>query len=202
MLKKLLTIVSVAGIVFACVSGVYAVPVQWTVSSGGNGHWYELVPDNWTTWQEARDFVQNTGNLEHNGFPADLATITSSEEQAFIETLTSEHWTGWLGGYQDPAGFPLKDNWHWIAQWEGTSYEQPPETWNYTNWLDSEPNYSWEDGLSIYLNHGTPTGGWNDAARDGTNSYGYNALVEYLPEPATLILMALGGLAVLKRKRN
>jgi len=192
---------------FACAAGCLcaaaaspslAVPVQWS----GNGHWYELVPNDgrWATWQQARDFVQT--NLEHEGFPADLTTITSPEEQAFVETLTTEAWTGWLGGYQEPAGYPLKDNWHWIGQWEGTPYEQAPESWDYTNWLNAEPNFSWEDGLSIYLNHGDPPGGWNDAARNGTNSYGYDALVEYVPEPATLTLLALGGSALVRRRRR
>lgn len=56
---------------------VLAAPVQWL----GNGHWYDLVLDNSSSWDQADAIAASRGGY--------LATITSSGEQSFIESMLS-----------------------------------------------------------------------------------------------------------------
>ncbi|MDO5804194.1 MAG: stalk domain-containing protein [Clostridia bacterium] len=96
-------------------------------------------------WDEA-----NTYCLEIGGH---LATITSENEQRFIESLlTEEHQGYWLGG----TGEPNSKNWKWITD----------EKWEYSNWDIGEPNYSGEY-LQIYTN-----GKWDNTYNDGDHGGG------------------------------
>lgn len=82
------------------------------------GHHYALYKGN-TTWSAARDYCQALGGH--------LATITSAEEQAFIDSLNTDNIRMWIGGYRDD-----QHNWYWVTG----------EPWSYTNWGDGEPNNS------------------------------------------------------------
>src|SRR5262245_30465917 len=56
-----------------------AAPVQWSVTNGGNGHFYDVVyVPGGITWSEANARVQVMGGGWH------LATVTSQAENAFI----------------------------------------------------------------------------------------------------------------------
>ena len=76
-----------------------------------------------------------------------LVTITSAEEEAFVETLFRVNDHPWYGGYAD-----MERVWHWVTD----------EPFEYTNWGSSEPNNSGgsEDCLDTYS--GTY---WNDSSR-------------------------------------
>ena len=81
-----------------------ATPVEWSVSSGGNGHFYEVISEA-LTWTDARDAAISAGGY--------LATITSEAEDIFVwNLLDSSHFGGhygpWLGGFQ-PDGSPEPD---------------------------------------------------------------------------------------------
>ncbi len=152
--------------------GVNAAPVQWEISAGGNGHWYEviLVPTG-ISWTAARDAA-----IARGGY---LATITSAQENDFVWGLISDpkYWYEYagggfggpyIGGYQDrnsqdysePAG-----GWQWVTD----------EPWSYTNWMDGTPdNYSSpvpgfgreEDHLQ-YISRSLPLSTtWNDINDD------------------------------------
>jgi Lectin C-type domain/Dockerin type I domain len=102
-----------------------AARVQWRISDGGNGHWYELRPKV-GDWFACR--------AEAIALGGDLACITSAQEQAFIAPLLPlDQWPSWnrifIGGYQD-AGAPPNAGWHWV---DGTP-------WSYTNWYGNQPN--------------------------------------------------------------
>jgi hypothetical protein len=115
----------------ACVVGSY--PVQWRVSDGGNGHWYQArIWASPKTWPEALTGAREVGAL--------LACITSAGENDWIAAHSDLHQPGcasgcdgWhIGGYQDftapdysePAG-----GWRWISG----------EPWSYTAWLTGVP---------------------------------------------------------------
>ena len=98
-----------------------AVPVQWTVASGGNGHWYDIVRDGgsgtysgsptnaFRTWEAARDHAELGGGY--------LITLTSAEEWDFFKSLYTGPQGGihWLGAYQsNPAG-PNASSWEWVT---------------------------------------------------------------------------------------
>ena len=172
----------------------FAVPTQWTSGAGANNHYYEWVANYDISWTNARDGAEL---LEHSGNTGYLATITSDNENTFIidtllQTVTEK--MAWIGGEQ-PGGPEPAGGWTWITG----------EPWSYTNWSQSpqvEPNdlSPGEDHLMMYLHgdvHGR-AGKWNDANSNALDVGGY--VVEYLPEPATLGLLLLGGLVLFRRK--
>ena len=185
-------------VVLAAASSVQAAPIEWAAGSGGNGHYYEIVLDDWITWDDA---LVGAAGRSHAGVDGHLATLTTSAEQDF---LVGVYGGGpmdllWLGGYQDKqAGDYSEPNggWRWITGegWNTTS-GKPYFSFNNNYWGQSEE----------YLITWWGTGGINDLLANPTDprgpSRGY--LVEYpAPEPTTLGLLALGGLAVLRRRRK
>jgi autotransporter-associated beta strand protein len=109
--------------------------VQWTLASGGNGHWYEVMPQS-MTWDQAKSQAESRGGY--------LATVTSTSEQAFVQTLTNG--SAWIGGYQDTTSIAYSEPagaWKWVTG----------EPFTYTNWhLPGEPSNtgSSEHHLQIY----------------------------------------------------
>ena len=119
-----------------------------------NGHRYQLF-DTPMNWNEAEAYCESLGGH--------LATITTVEEQQYIESILS---TGsknsyWLGGMKN-----AEDSWTWVTN----------EAFNYENWANEQPdNYSGnENALMIYHNinpenvEGSGFGKWNDLHNDGT----------------------------------
>jgi hypothetical protein len=108
-------------------------PVQWKRSDGGNGHRYQavLVPER-INWVEAQLAASARGCGWH------LATITSEAEDNFVYSLISgrEEFfvTGihgpWIGGFQRNATAEPDGEWRWVTE----------EDFEFTNWLDGEPN--------------------------------------------------------------
>ncbi|XSC45219.1 hypothetical protein ACF1BQ_003065 [Bradyrhizobium sp. RDT10] len=58
-----------------------ASPIQWTTSSGGNGHYYDVVFSNNPTWFDA---LGQAAALSFNGSSGHLATFTTRSEQEFV----------------------------------------------------------------------------------------------------------------------
>lgn len=80
-----------------------------------NGHTYQEVEET-LCWSEAKEKCEKLGGH--------LVTITSKEEQEFIETMNSAYL--WIGGYREG------NEWRWVTG----------EPWDYTNWAEGEPNNS------------------------------------------------------------
>ena len=174
---------------------VTAAPVQWAVGGGGNGHYYELVENIGLTWYEAQIEAES---LSHMGVTGHLATITSAAENTFlVSALLGEApaWGYYIGGYQ-PAGSPEPDgNWQWITG----------EAWTYANWWPPvEPNNSppGEEALLIYTDlYPDPgsLGTWNDVNGNDPSNWRGSYIVEFTPEPSSLLLL-IGGLPILRRR--
>ncbi|MBN2562906.1 MAG: PEP-CTERM sorting domain-containing protein [Phycisphaerae bacterium] len=190
-MKKVSAILATVGLLALAVSSqVVADPVQWT-EEGGNGHWYELVSEPPQSWQDAKAAAELCHYL---GMTGHLATITSPEEHDF---LVDEFWQNnamWVGGWQNhdsPDYSEPSGGWEWIE----VPYLPEPEPWDYTNWAPTQPdNSGGEDCLDISSTQGK----WNDMGCSTPLPY----VVEYAPEPATLSLLALGGLAIVRRRRR
>ncbi len=112
--------------------------VQWRVEDGGNGHWYQFVPEH-TPWDVSRELALLGG--------ADLACVTGEPENNFIRNLIPLEDAGYLGGIRTQEG------WAWVSG----------EAWRFTNWNPGEPNSS-TIGEVVWLGHTSEaaTNGWND----------------------------------------
>jgi hypothetical protein len=171
--------------------GVVAVPATAApVYFADTDHYYEFVSTpNSIAWTDARLAAEQRSLYGASGY---LVTVTSVDENSFIlamlQAIVDPTPRVLLGAYQDPAATTPDTGWQWVSG----------ESWDYTNWVSTEPNNSGgnEDVLEM-----KPTGEWNDLP--GSTPYpgigGY--VVEYnVPEPATLSLIALGLLALRRRR--
>ena len=133
--------------------------VAWPVSSGGNGHFYELVASTqpWSTNQAA------AAAMRYQGMTGHLVTVTSAAENAFIAGLLPTRFTATtsqyvqIGAYQDRTSTTYSEplgGWRWVTR----------EPWSYTNWSAGEPNNDQiEDFGVMYKLVGHPAMGmWND----------------------------------------
>ncbi|MBR27142.1 MAG: hypothetical protein CML46_09410 [Rhodobacteraceae bacterium] len=200
---RLLRGVALAGFALGAAStAASALPVQWSVGSGGNGHWYELVSAS-HTWSSARNAALSSSHLGMTGY---LATVTSAAEYDFLTTSVNPgQTTAFLGGSDEG----VEGAWLWM---DGPEAGQ--QFWSggsggteliYANWNSNEPNdLSGEDYLTGWASGAL----WNDV-RGSHSAAAY--VVEYgpastsavpLPGAAPLLVAALGGLAVLRRKRR
>ena len=121
----------------------------------GNGHYYKVFsgPNSeypQLTWEEAKLACEQLGGH--------LVTITSSEEQDFIESLDSTtcigEWSVWIGLSKPEGTGP----WTWIT---GEPYE-------YTHWANTEPS---GDGSCVAMRTKNYGYGWNDA--DANTPFAY-----------------------------
>jgi hypothetical protein len=185
--------------VFFLIAHANAASVQWPVSEGGNGHYYEAiyVPGE-ITWTNA-----NAAATAMGGY---LATISSAQENAFVYSLVDDD-RYWYMGSRDPATGPGNDlNGPWLGGWQNYSapdYSEPAGGWNwvtgepftYTNWHPGEPDNSGgvQDILVFYGNGfsvADRTAMWGDNYHINATALGY--VVESVPEPSTFVLLGLG----------
>ena len=103
-----------------------------------SGHRYEYYSNADISWTEARAMCQSMGGH--------LVTITSAEEQAFIES-TFPGTTGWIGGYGDNNG------WSWVTG----------EQWSYTHWSPENPDNA---AGTEWFGHLWNSMQWNDLDND------------------------------------
>ena len=123
----------------------YAAPVTWP----NNGHEYQVVAVAGISWSNARAAAQALGP----GW--DLATIGSTEENTFVESLLnsglSDRAHFWLGATDEVT----EGTWVWV---DGTP-------WSFSDWWPGEPgNTNDEDFLAYDLRNGSWA--WNDAPDD------------------------------------
>ena len=155
----------------------------WTTNVGGNGHFYEVVHvASGITWSNAEAAAENAGGY--------LASITSSNENAFVLGLVSGNsnlWviTGgsgpafgpWLGGIQG-AGPSSPTNWNWVNG----------EAFSYQNWGTGQP-----DGIGDHTQFFSPTlpftNAWSDLADTGL---ALSYVVEYDRDPNTRSNQVIG----------
>jgi hypothetical protein len=115
-------------------SAADAPAVEWKVSDGGNGHWYQVKLIGPLAWNQAKLYAESFGGH--------LATVISSEEHAKIrQAILSAPNFGedalgkmgpWLGGYQDRNASDYSEprgGWRWITG----------ETW-WPNWSTYQPD--------------------------------------------------------------
>jgi uncharacterized protein YfaP (DUF2135 family) len=115
-----------------------------------DGHSYGFI-DSDMSWSQARAYCQTLGGH--------LVTITSAEEQAFIESQYPGC-TGWIGAYGDGT------TWNWITG----------EPWSYTHWNSGEPNNQNGDEWFAHLYSGM---NWNDLNDEDTGHFHHGFICEW-----------------------
>ena len=187
----------------------FATPIQWTVDSGGNDHWYEVIGSGDITWTDADAAAEL---LTWETLTGSLASITSEDENVFVSGLVNNYSTDnsysygsygpWIGGFRDPSN----TNWTTSGQWSDGS------SWDYTNWDSGQPTNTGGDQYYVhyYPNNAKLSLTWNDTSNDGYGATHINAyVVEYAassaPEPTTIVLFGFGLLSLAginRRKRK
>lgn len=175
---------------------VGAEPVRWE----GNGHWYEavLVQAGGISWDEAQKEAEARGGY--------LATITSAAENQFVYELIDNgaywHWSNsnsavgpWIGAVQPPGSAEPRGNWQWVTG----------ESFIYDNWRSDQPNNT--NGVENHA-HFVGVGSarsayWNDLGNVPPSDWYVKAyVVESVPEPGALGLLAVGAMGMMRRKRG
>ncbi len=155
-----------------------ATVVEWEISEGGNGHFYEAIGVSvGISWTDANKAANLKGGY--------LVTITSQAENDFVHALINNatYWDypcgPWIGGYQ-PEGSPEPaGGWRWVTD----------EPFLYSNWNDQQPN-EWQGNNENRIHFGfTPrTPFWNDVPDAATTPEGLRIrgyIVEMVPESVT-----------------
>ena len=147
--KQLLSAVVLSGAVSATAMG--QAPVEWKVSDGGNGHWYQWVKQpSGITWSSAQSLCEAKGGY--------LATPTSSAENDFVFNLTlpTSEWPTvlgpWLGGFQAPNSIEPGGGWQWVTG----------EPWTWTIWDNGQPDNGCESQNESSLHYLWFFKHWND----------------------------------------
>jgi hypothetical protein len=155
---KLASTSFVAATVFCLVSAaVLALPVEWPVASGGNGHFYELVAGG-ASWTGAKTAAETR---TYGGVSGHLVTYSSAAEDQWVcQTLapSTACWVGLhqAGGSPEPAG-----GWSWVTG----------EPVSYTNWWPGEPNNSSAGENSAAINTFGTGYLWNDMPEGYSMAY-------------------------------
>ena len=119
-----------------------------------NNHKYEYY-DYSISWKQAESICNLKGGH--------LVTITSQEEQNFVNNLISDHPQNcvWAGATDEI----VEDNWMWVTG----------EIFSYTNWAPNEPNNTNSSENFLHLNE---KGKWNDINENG-DSFKFGFICEY-----------------------
>lgn len=115
---------------------------QGLIAQGPNGHFYEVIPAEAISWDDANALATASALCSKSGH---LVTITSEAENDFINSLREaavDEFGGlpqyWVGGFQANKDDEPFGNWQWV------NGEGPIPGFNgsaiYTNWADGEPN--------------------------------------------------------------
>ncbi len=151
-----------------------------------NGHWYALTLG-YGTWLECEN--------EAVSLDAHLVSINDAQEDQWLfsvfEPIGGPVYTAWIGLYQDvddPAYSEPSGGWKWASG----------EPFVYDNWEGLEPNNQQQEDFAVL----EKSLEWNDFGPTSLQYAPHPVIIEVVPEPATMSLLALSGIALLKRRKH
>jgi hypothetical protein len=185
--KTLKIFTAIAGLVSICLAS-QAITVLDIINNPANGHNYYLLST--ASWTDSEAYAQTLGG--------NLVTINNDAENTwvynnFIPLIPSSGslWIGYYDPSQDLSGGTHASNFVWA---DG-------ETPGYTDWyVDGpvEPDNTGGDEFYTSMRPAgyTPAGSWNDLI-DNFTALPIFGVVEVVPEPQSIALMALGAGALM-----
>jgi hypothetical protein len=201
---------------FLAATSAEAAAIQWNSGPGANMHWYW-----WSFGAQAfnphlADGVpldpDGPGGADPlSGYMSYLGTITSAEEQAFINNHPDNPGRNNTQGFYWIAASDaaVEGTWRWVAGPE--TGQLIPTVGPGQNWCAGEPNDFIPSGgedaaVANWCSDGLwGAGGWNDLNVSSQNRY----LIEWspvganaVPEPATLLLVSTGVAAMVRRRQR
>jgi Lectin C-type domain/PEP-CTERM motif len=157
-------------------------PISGPILNPATGHYYYLLQN--SDWTNAQSQALSLGG--------NLATINDAAENAWaIQTFSDyggEARNLWIGLSSGAAPGDNLNNFHWVDGDQSA----------YRNWASGEPNFPNEQYVLIIAPGVSAAGQWNNVPDVITAGYlgGPQALcygvAEVIPEPSTIILLALG----------
>jgi hypothetical protein len=161
---------------------------------GPTGNYYEFV----ATPLEWSDALAAAASQNHLGYSGHLVTITSNDENQFVEDLVPEGASSiWLAA----SDLETEGTWKWIAGPEaGQVFWKDGTTITYANWASGEPN---EFGLGEdYGELLDASGEWNDIQGVLVQDQRPYVVEYFVPEPGTLVLVGIGFAGLSARRRR
>lgn len=174
-------------------SSTFNEPIRMSTSSSpslfaANGHFYEFIAaGSISTWEEARDAAATRTYEGRQGY---LATVTSAEEQAFVQGLLNGN-NAWLGG----TDVATEGQWNWVTgpEADATFWNNGTVSGQFNNWNSGvEPNGGTNENYVAMIgnsNLSSLLGRWHDSSQNlGSGDYGTTGyIVEYGGLPGDVI---------------
>jgi len=167
-----------------------------------NGHQYAIT-ENYGSWLDCQNEAVAAGGH--------LVVIEDDAENAWVSSVFAGYYTRteqpgqadydrslvWIGLSRPQGEAQLlmgESNWSWVTG------EPLVQTSTWPHWFAQEGH----GGIHVYLHtdtHFQPRTWWEDTPYDQVYDFYARGVIEAVPEPTTLSLLALGGLLLARRRR-
>jgi len=172
-------------------------PIQWSADNGGDGNYYQIVGLDDAQWLDAYIAAQQqTLTVDGTVYYGELAPVTSAAQAQFlqdnlVEPSAGDYTITWTGDFVQSgtifAGTPPMDDTSWF-NWSGSSSASVSDSYdNFDAYGIALTGYGYGAGNDLSLR----------APDDTLGSYLVAFEVAPAPEPSTLALASVGGIACL-----
>jgi len=189
-------------VVIICISANTSLATYEWYTYPANGHRYALTL-NHSNWADAEaEAVSVGGHLVTVNDQAECDWLVDTDSNPFGLQYSRDHY----------------GEWYYNLVWIGLAYiegdKTQPSSWQ---WQNGEPIVFWNpspeaflpkfiDGTHMYMNGSAPgrtyTGQWAFHSReDLIPEYYLRGIIEVVPEPTTISLLAIGALALIRKRR-